>query len=627
MVQIRRRELLLLPLVIATAISLVAAFLLRFDFVLGAREQSLLRRELLVFVLIKAVVFYVFGLHRIAWRLVGVFDLLRAMLANLCASILAVIVAVAVVGPQIPISVYIVDGLLCFLLTAGIPVCVRLHRDMTISGTHRKRDRKNLLIYGAGAAGLTLAREIRSNGKLATKVVGFLDDDPKKLYTSFVGIPILGAGRDAARLVMHSNRRHKPISEIVIAMPSATGRQMRAAIANCRAAGIPFKTVPGLGELLEGKVLSGQIRDVSVTDLLGREPVNIDEPRISESIAGHSVMVTGGCGSIGSELCRQLARFGPRKIVILDQAESPMFMLAMELRGVYPNLDLVTEIGDICRERRVEEVITRHAIDTIYHAAAYKHVPMMEESVFEAAENNIIGTLNVLTAAERNGVRNFVQISSDKAVNPSSIMGVTKRIAELLVAGSRTYGNTYVSVRFGNVLASAGSVVQIFQRQIASGGPVTVTHPDMRRYFMSIPEAVQLVLQASTMGKGSEIFVLDMGEPVHVVELARNMIRLAGMVPDEDIEIHYTGLRRGEKLFEELRLDTEDILPTHHEKINIFRSATPTQESLQRWMGDLQRILDERNELALRRHLKVLVPEYQANPRLELEKTAALTAV
>ena len=610
----------------ASALSLVAAFLLRFEFAIPASEIKLLELGLCIFVPVRCLVFRGFQLHRITWRLVSLVDVIRIGAANLAASILASTATIALVGPAFPKSIYVLEGSMCFLVTVGLLSSVRLYREARRPNDSATDREKSVLIYGAGAAGVALVNEIRANLKVATRVVGFLDDDAEKLDACIAGVFVLGAGRDAAQLVASRKRSRRPISEIIIAMPSATGRQMRVATANCRAAGTPFKTVPSLGELLDGKVLTRQLREVSVNDLLGRQPVNIDESRIAETIAGRVVMITGGCGSIGSELARQVARFNPRKLVILDQAESEMFMLAMELRGRYPSLQLAEEVGDICRFAMVEEVVARHSVEAVFHAAAYKHVPLMEDNPVEAAENNIMGTYNVAEAARRHGVRTFVMISTDKAVNPTSVMGATKRGAELIVSAmpitGGTCATTYVSVRFGNVLASSGSVVQIFQRQIAAGGPVTVTHPEMRRYFMSIPEAVQLVLQASTMGRGSEVFVLDMGEPVSIVDLARNMIRLAGLVPDEDIEIRFTQQRPGEKLFEELSLDREDIVPTFHEKIKVFRSRGPEAAYLREWMGTLRNLLDGRNSAGVRAHLMTLVPEYTpagANGRMTVQ--------
>jgi FlaA1/EpsC-like NDP-sugar epimerase len=606
----------LLPLIAVAGASLTAAFLLRFEFAVSGLERRLLQTGLLVFVPAKAAAFYLFRLHQISWRLAGVFDLMRIACANLCASAAAAAMASFYIGPSFPRSIYIIDGALCFLATAAFPFSIRLYRELPLRSGRASGGQKSVLIYGAGAAGLTLVKEIRANPGLGMKIAGFLDDDLKKRNGAVAGIPIVGTGRDAARLVAQSKRRCRPIAEIIVAMPSATGREMRSAIANCRSAGVPFKTVPSLGELLNGKFLSRQLRDVSVNDLLGRAPIRIEESRVRQTVEGRVVLVTGGCGSIGSELCRQLARFDPAKLVIFDQAESEMFMLALELRSRYRNLNLVTEIGDVRRAVRVREVLAEHPADILFHAAAYKHVPLMEENALEAVENNVLGTYHLAVAAHRQGVRKFVMISTDKAVNPTSVMGATKRAAELIVSAmpldGRSGATTFVSVRFGNVLASAGSVVQVFQRQIAAGGPVTVTHPEMRRYFMSIPEAVQLVLQASTMGKGSEVFVLDMGEPVSILELARNMIRLAGLNPEEDIDIRFTGPRPGEKLFEELKLQGEDILPTYHEKIKIFRSHGPGTQYLAHWLDMLRVLVGERDSEGVRAHLNALVPEYTA---------------
>src|SRR5215831_448987 len=396
-------------------------------------------------------------------------------------------------------------------------------------------------------------------------------------------------------------------------MPSATGLQMREAHANCRAAGVTCRTIPSLGDLLSGKYLTAQIRSISLEDLLGREQIRLEQDRIQESIADKSIMITGAAGSIGSELCRQVASFLPGKLVLLDQAESELFKIDQELRQRHPDMEIVPVVGDIRDYRTVDEVVSSHSIDSIYHAAAYKHVPMMETHVIEAVRNNIIGTWNLVGVAQKHQVPNFLMISSDKAVNPTSVMGVTKRIAELIVSATsngRGDSTKCVSVRFGNVIGSNGSVVPTFQSQISAGGPVTVTHPDMRRYFMSIREATQLVLQASTMGKGSEVFVLDMGEPVRILDLAYNMIQLAGLTPDEDIEIRITGLRPGEKLFEEIAFEGENMLPTYHEKIRIFRGTVVEPDNLSAWMDQLQLLISRRDTDRILVHLEAVVPEY-----------------
>lgn len=594
--------------------SYTGAFLLRFEFAVPASVQQLFGVGLLLFVAVKLPAFWAGRLQIGDWRTASLFDIHRIALTNLIASGLATVLTAIVVGPEFPRSIYILDAILCFITTAGMVFSVRLYREVLLPQTRNNSEGKRILIYGAGVGGFMLGREILSNPRLKTTVVGFLDDDPAKQNCSLLGTLVLGTGADAQRTVARFERYRNPISEIIIAMPSASGRQMESVIAHCREAGVPFKTLPSMAELLDGK-MTRQIREVSANDLLGRQPVHIDEFKITAAIAGESVLVTGGCGTIGSELCRQLSNFGPEKLVIFDQAESEMFMLAMELRDRHPQLNLITEIGDIYRASRVNQVMAQHGITVVFHAAAYKHVPLMEDHITEAVENNVVGTYNVARAAHRNRVKNFVLISSDKAVNPTSIMGLTKRIAELIVSAMPLDGTqrsgAFLSVRFGNVLGSSGSVIPIFKRQIAAGGPVTITHPDMQRYFMSISEAVQLVLQASTMGEGSEVFVLDMGEPVPILTLARNMIHLAGLVPGQDIDIAFTGLRPGEKLFEEVRLDGEDILPTYHEKIRRFRGRGPGPEALMVWMDNLRVALATGNVQALKLHLARLVPEYQ----------------
>lgn len=605
----------MVPILCAVVLAYICALLLRFEFAPPTADTVLFQTGLCIVVLVKLPVFWASRLHGGTWKTASLFDLHRIALANITASGLVALLTAVIVGPAFPRSIYILDAILCFLFTAGVMFSVRMYWEILLLSPP-ETEMKRVLIYGAGVAGFMLGREIHSTPRLKTIIAGFLDDDEAKLHSSLLGAQILGRGADAKRVVSRFARIRQPISEIIIAMPSASGRQMQAVTSYCRAAGVPFRTLPSVAELLDGK-MTRQIREVSANDLLGREPVRIDESRIAAAIAGEIVLVTGGCGSIGSELCRQIAQYGPAKLVIFDQAESEMFMLSLDLRKRHPHLVLATEIGDIFRASRVHQVMTRHNVNVVFHAAAYKHVPLMEENITEAVENNVIGTYNVARAAHNHGVKNFVLISSDKAVNPTSIMGLTKRVAELIVSampldGSRAKG-AFLSVRFGNVLGSSGSVIPIFQRQIAAGGPVTITHPDMRRYFMSISEAVQLVLQASTMGEGSEVFVLDMGEPVPIMTLARNMIRLAGLVEGQDVEITITGLRPGEKLFEEVRLEGEDILPTYHEKIRRFRGQIPDAAFLTQWLEQLRLLLAANNTRAVKIHLARLVPEYQGH--------------
>jgi FlaA1/EpsC-like NDP-sugar epimerase len=567
---------------------------------------------------IKSVVFWLAAINRVQWRYVGMADLLRFFAANAIATVVMGIVLRVLEGPQFPRSVYLIDLLLCFLATTSIRFIVRIYREAKRVAPPAAGS-TSVLVYGAGAAGVALVREIYSNPGYKYDVAGFLDDDPRKTGVVLNGVKVLGRGRDAASIVDHYRKRNHRISEIIIAMPSASGRHMQEALANCRAAGVRCKTIPGVAELLGGKVTGAMIRDVAVTDLLGREPVLIEENRIRDSLEGRVVMVSGAAGSIGSELCRQIAGFGVSSLVLFDQAESELFRIEAELRGPFPKLDIVAALGDIRDEARVRDVITGHKVECIYHAAAYKHVPMMEAYPLEAVRNNVLGTWNLARTAYAHGVANFLMISSDKAVNPTSVMGATKRVDELILSGMPTDRTKFVSVRFGNVLGSNGSVIPTFQKQIEAGGPVTVTHEDMRRYFMTIREAVQLVLMASTMGAASDVFVLDMGEPVRIADLARQMIRLAGLVPDEDIRIKYTGVRAGEKLFEELVTSEETVTRTSHPKINILKAPRADSAAVAACITEFEQCLASRDVAAAIRTIKRLVPEYDCGSRMARE--------
>lgn len=601
------------------ALSLAASFLLRFDFQIPAGEMRHLGVGLLITLAAKLIVFHLFRCDRGGWRYTGLADISTLVMANVIGSVALVAGAYAIFGPAFPRSIYCIDFLICFLGTTGVRLGARMYHEQSKQSNGNGKPSRGVLIYGAGSAGISLLREIRSNSALGWQVLGFIDDDIRKKELTIMGIPVLGLGRETAAIVERLRMKKIIVNEIVIAMPSVTGAKLHEAVANCKATGIPCKTIPGLASLLSGKVLLSQIRDISTEELLGRKPVRLDEEVIRGSLEGRSVMVTGGGGSIGSELCRQVASFQPRKLIIFERAESDLFRIHTELVDRYPNLDIVPVIGDIQNYANVEQAIREHKINSVFHAAAYKHVPMMERHVIEAVKNNVFGTRNLVQAASQNGVENFLMISSDKAVNPTNVMGLTKRVAELLASAMPSAHEAsytkYVSVRFGNVLGSNGSVVPLFREQIAKGGPVTVTHPDMKRYFMTIAEAVQLVLQASTMGKGSEIFVLDMGEPVPIVNLARDMIRLSGFEPDRDIEIRFTGTRPGEKLFEELILEGEEIAPTYHEKIKIFQGARMHRMETEEWLKELQVLVNRGSEVPILMHLRDLVPEYQPDGR------------
>ncbi len=596
-----------------TFVAGVVAFLLRFDLEVPIADRFLLLLALSFWIPIKLATFILFGVYRSSWRYVSLRDFTRLVFSNIVASSLSA-AALILVTSGIPRSVYLIQFLLCLALAAGLRVAVRLLIELGNARRFRE-ERKRTVIYGAGEAGVALYRELLSNPALLYRVCGFIDDQPRKTGLTIHGSLVLGTGAALPTLVQRHN-----LELVLIAIPSATGAEMINILKCCNAAGIAYQTVPGLGDRIKEHDLVHQIRDVAVEDLLGRLPVRLEQDRISAKFENRTVLVTGAAGSIGSELCRQIARFKPAKLIGFEISETGLFHLEQEMMAAFPNVTFCPEIGSIQNPQRLAEVFDRYHPTIVYHAAAYKHVPMMEAHVFEAIENNVFGTLNVALAAGRSNVEDFVMISSDKAVSPTNIMGASKRIAELIVRSLQNGSGKYVSVRFGNVLGSNGSVVPIFKRQIAAGGPITITHPDMKRYFMTIPEASQLVLQSSTMGKGGEIFVLDMGEPVRILDLARNLILLSGLRPDEDIKIKFTGARPGEKLFEELNLGEEDMLPTYHEKIKIFAGCCVPWSAMELYLARLRYVCNFRNFNELLLTLKEIVPDY--NPSMSLLQRA-----
>jgi FlaA1/EpsC-like NDP-sugar epimerase len=583
-------------------VSGVAAFLLRFDFSIPASESHDLVFGLAVWLIVKSSVFRWLVLDRGWWRFVSIDDVMRISFGNFIGSLAGFLVIRWFGPPGFPRTIYFLDLVVCFLATSGIRILVRSLQETVNQGG---RGEKRTLIYGAGAAGISLLREIRANPKLPYAIFGFVDDDRRKVRLVIQGARVLGIGADLRKLVT----KHR-IEVVLIAVPAATGSEMTRILRLCQEAAVTYKTVPGLGEIIESNHLAHQIRDVAVEDLLGRNPVRLEGDQIRGALEGKVVLVTGAAGSIGSELCAQIARFHPAGIVGFEIAESPLFEIDREMRQAFPAIPFYSEIGSIQNRARLDEVMRQYSPSVVYHAAAYKHVPLLEAHIFEAIENNVFGTYNVAVAAAEHGVEDFVMISSDKAVRPTNIMGVTKRVAELLLLALQNGRTKYVAVRFGNVLGSNGSVIPIFKKQIAAGGPVTVTHPEMRRFFMTIPEACQLVLQASTIGLGGQICVLDMGEPVKVVDLARNLILLSGLRPDEDIRIEFTGVRPGEKLYEELSTTLEDTVPTSHKKIRIFMGNGMPESDMVTWLDCLREICTTRDVAQLILHLKEIVPEY-----------------
>jgi FlaA1/EpsC-like NDP-sugar epimerase len=586
------------------ALSVFVAFQLRFDYDVPLYYKRYLYIVLIVWPIVKLAVFFLFGLSRGWWRYVSLSDLVRLTMANLAATTAVTMVTLFTLPPGFPRTIYLIDFLLCLGLTAALRISRRLQLELS-AALHRDQSSGRTLIYGADDAGVALLRELRTNPAAAYNPVGLLDDDASKVGVTIQDVRVLGTGKELVEIA-----RAKKIGTVLVAIPSASGPQMIKILQRCREAGVAVKIIPPLSRMLENVNLASQIRAVAVEDLLGRSPVLLEHQRIEGKIAGRTVMVTGAAGSIGSELCRQIARFQPAAIVGFDAAETSLFHLHNEFLQTFPEVRFHAAIGSVQNPRRIEEVLREHSPAMIFHAAAYKHVPMMEAHMFEAVENNIFGTWNVATAAIRFGIGDFVLISTDKAVHPANIMGATKRFAELLILSLGNETTKFVAVRFGNVLGSNGSVVPLFKQQIVAGGPVTVTHPDMERYFMTIPEASQLVLQAFTMGHGGEVFVLDMGEPVKIVDLARNLILLSGLQPDVDIQIEFTGPRPGEKLSEELSHSHEGTVPTQHIKVRAFAANAMRLPDMIGLLNALRTSTELRDASLLVRTLKETVPDY-----------------
>ncbi|MFC1750728.1 polysaccharide biosynthesis protein [Pseudomonadota bacterium] len=554
-------------------------------------------------VVIQGAVLWRFGLYRRVWRFASIPDLwniIRAVVFGALAVSLALFIINRLEGvPRTSLALYPVF----LMLLLGAPrLFYRTWRDHGLNPRFEP-EAKRVLVLGAGSAGEMLVRDMCREGEY--KPIGFLDDDPRLRKAKVHGFSVIGPLNMLKQVVSDHE-----IDIVMIAMPSATSAQMQLVVECCDLSGVPFRTLPRLQDLVSGHSALKELREVAIDDLLGRDPVNLDWKHISDSLAGKTVLVSGGGGSIGSELCRQIAKLGPSSIVVIEQSEFNLYSIEMELRGAYPNLRVHACLVDVADKVAVEHVLGQYTPDVIFHAAAYKHVPMLEYQARQAVRNNVIGTKTLALAADKYNCGTFVMVSTDKAVNPANIMGASKRGAEIFCQGLDRKSNTrYITVRFGNVLGSAGSVVPLFRKQIKQGGPVTVTHPDITRYFMTIPEASQLIMQAGAMGKGGEIFVLDMGEPIKVRYLAEQMIRLSGKIPGKDVEISYTGLRPGEKLFEELFHDLESLSETGHEKIMLAQCRLADWAYVQEVMKAMEESCDEYDEQECQRLLKKLVPE------------------
>lgn len=548
------------------------------------------------------ITFYLFSLYDKVWRYAGVQELVNILKAVTASYLPMVVWSFAVGGNIFPRSSVIIAWLLTFFFIGGIRFALRLSSEVP---QILRAQGKKILIVGANDAGEMTLRELQRYPGLGYLPVGFVDDDKTKQKLTIHGVPVIGRKEDIPRLV-----QEKEIEEIIIALPSPS--LVRGVVSLCQKLKVKLKIVPSLSQIIDGKFSVSQIREVEIEDLLEREPVKLDMARVSSYLYGKKVLVTGAGGSIGSEICRQVIGFHPSELVLMGRGENSIYEISIELKNK-TNVPLVNFIGDMRDKARMEYLFSRYRPEVVFHAAAHKHVPLMEENVPEAVSNNVFGTMNLLDLSDKFGVERFIFLSTDKAVNPTSVMGTSKRLAEICLKMKATASKTrFMAVRFGNVLDSRGSVVPTFRRQIAMGGPVTVTHPDMTRYFMTIPEGVQLVIQAGALGEGGEIFILDMGKPVKIMDLARNMIKLSGFEPEKDIPIQVLGIRPGEKLTEELVNIGENTNPTEVEKIFKVKTNIPDFSFLQKSLGDLRKSVESENEEELKKKMKEIITNYIA---------------
>jgi len=608
------------------AASHLLAYLLRFEGGIPLQQWETIKSTITYILPFKLIIFYYFGLYRGMWRYTGLVDLFNVLKATFTSSALIILAILFIYRFEgFPRSVFIIDGILTFMFIGGLRVTIRillsekekgLDSLLQINPFYRRdvtRPMKRLLIIGAGDAGEKILREIRDNPRLDYEVVGFLDDDRRKQGLKIHGVPVLGPVPK-----IHELAYDAAMDEILIAVPSASAKEMRKIIQACEATGLKCRTTPGIGELIDGKVSFKNVREVSFEDLLGRDSVNLDTESIGYYLTDKIVLVSGAGGSIGSELCRQVVPFNPKNLVLLDKTENNLFHVEMEFRHRFPKVSITPVLGDIHNSGFLERLFVTIKPQVVFHAAAFKHVPIVELNPWEGVFNNIIGTKNIVEASHQSGVERFVMISTDKAVRPVSVMGATKRVAEIITCCYGAHpdngpdGGRFVSVRFGNVIGSEGSVVHLFKKQIERFGPVTVTHPEITRYFMTIPEACKLILQAGAFGEGGEIFILDMGTPIKIVDMARDLIRLSGFKPDVDIEIKFIGLRPGEKLHEELIIEGEGIFRSAHEKIFILKGENNNDLNwLNQKIEELVKLALDQDATGIKSKLKEIVPEYQ----------------
>lgn len=594
---------------LAINLSFLLAFLVRFDGDIAnfsdAVKYAYIYLNMFIFItLVKIIIFFIFKMYSSLWRYASVEEMMQVVLATLVATTATVSLLTAF-SMNMPRSIYLLTFIFDTIFVGAIRFSYRFFRRNRRLTTFFKKNMKRILIIGGGQGGSLLVKEYKENPLANAIPIAILDDDPRKIGLTVNGVKIIGRIDEVHKYVDKFD-----IQEIVIAIPSLGKKDKKRIVELCKKTNIKIRTLPGVYEMAAGKVSIKEIRDVNIEDLLGRDEVKLDTDEVESFIHDKTILVTGGGGSIGSELCRQLSYFHPRKIYILDIYENNAYNLELELMHDFPNIQYEIIIASVREYQRMDEVFSKLNIDIVFHAAAHKHVPLMESNPREAIKNNVLGTYNVIAAAKKYEIEKFVMISTDKAVNPTNVMGATKRMTEMLIQSQKNTKTEFVAVRFGNVLGSNGSVIPLFKEQIKNGGPITLTHPDIIRYFMTIPEAAQLVLQAGAMAKGGEIFVLDMGEPVKIKDLAENLIKLSGFEPFVDIEIHITGLRPGEKLYEELLMDESKNDKTKHHMIYIEKPTAFDKDKLYNCVNLYQDSINDLSNEEIKQKLKEIVTSY-----------------
>jgi FlaA1/EpsC-like NDP-sugar epimerase len=605
----------LLSDVVLLSVCYVSAYLFRYEGVISAQSASLIQETIVPLLVCKITSFFFLDVYRGMWRYTGIMDLLNIIKGSLAGSLFLVLYLSMVYHfSGVSRGIILADFVFTIVAIGGLRLLIRLYyqkgpdfMDEIIFWRRYKNDGKRVLVIGTGPLAEQLFRELQGDSRQTFRTIGFIDEGSVNQGMKIHGVPILGSLEDIHRILSYYR-----IDDIFIANPEIGAGKIKTLVETCAGLGVRVKVIPSLLERMNGSV-AHHLRDIRIEDLLEREPVKLDMHEVSRDLKGKDVLITGAGGSIGSELARQIFKFRPGNLILLDNAETPLYNIDMELKGLPAETNVIPCIGNIKNSKKIDQIFKKYHPHIVFHAAAYKHVPLMELTPLDAVNTNILGTFRLASAACKYHVEKFVMISTDKAVRPTSVMGATKRVAEMIVKAMSGNGTRFVAVRFGNVLGSNGSVVPLFEKQIAVGGPVTVTHPEVTRYFMTIPEAAMLVLQASAIGKGGELFLLDMGEPVRIVDLAKNMIRLAGLVPDRDIKIEYIGLRPGEKLYEELLIAGENVVNTAYNKIKICKNFNSIHEEKLFEAVERFRLLVESSydhEAAVR-ILRSLVPAYK----------------